>query len=89
MAAYNAGPGCMACICPSTLGVLYLSRIDDALWWEVLEDGETLYVQYNRVDPLTTTQLADLQRAVGDPAIVRICSTSATTMAANCPRSTR
>ena len=72
MAAYNGWAGPYGLHLPADPRVRYLSRIDDALWWEVLDDDETLYVQYNRVDPLPASQVADLQAALGEPGIARI-----------------
>lgn len=44
---------------------LWLSRPTDTLWWQVLPDGETLYVQYNVVeagiDPIVDEILAKVQ----------------------------
>jgi hypothetical protein len=72
MATYNAWAGPYGLHLPADPTVRYLSRIDDALWWDVLDDEETLFVQYNRVDPLQPSDVADLQAAIGDPAIARI-----------------
>ena len=71
MAEYNAWAGPYGLHLPADPDVRYLSRIDDALWWEVLDDAETLYVQYNRIDRLAS-QVADLQAALDDPAITRV-----------------
>lgn len=72
MADYNAWAGPYGLHLPADPGVLYLSRIGDALWWQVLADGETLYVQYNRVDPLPAAQLADLAAALRAPGLTRV-----------------
>jgi len=72
MAEYNAWAGAYGLHLPADPDVRYLARIDDALWWEVLDDGETLYVQYNRVDRLPTTQVAELETALAAPAITRV-----------------
>lgn len=72
MAEYNAWAGAYGLHLPADPDVRYLSRIDDPLWWEVLEDGESLYVQYNRVDRLPSTLLADLGAAMDDPAVARV-----------------
>lgn len=54
---------------------LWLSRPTETLWWQVLPDGETLYVQYNvveaRIDPIVDEILAkvqegDIERVVVD-----------------------
>jgi hypothetical protein len=73
MADYNAWAGPYGLFLPADPKVRYLSRMDEPLWWTRLEDG-TLYVQYNRVDPLDTeaSQLAaaaaasDVTRVVVD-----------------------
>jgi len=72
MAEYNGWAGPYGLHLPADPGVRYLSRIGDALWWEILDDGETLYVQYNRVDAAASSQLDQLQRALDDPAVARI-----------------
>jgi hypothetical protein len=77
MASYNAWAGPYGLHLPADPGVPYLSRIDDALWWtaatdEIHPDLRTLYVQYNRVDPLPATLVADLQAAVADPEVSQI-----------------
>jgi hypothetical protein len=72
MAAYNAWAGPYGLHLPADPKVLYLSRIDDALWWQPLHGGETLYVQYNRVDRLDSTLFADLGAAMRDPAVGRV-----------------
>ena len=72
MAAYNAWAGPYGLHLPANPAVLYLSRIDDALWWQLLPDGETLFVQYNRVDHLPTSQYADLDAAMHAPGVARI-----------------
>jgi len=69
MASYNAWAGPYGLHLPADPDVLYLSRIDDALWWQRLSDGSTLYVQYNRVDPLPASQVADLGTAMRDPTV--------------------
>ncbi|HJP88055.1 MAG TPA: hypothetical protein VJ850_03355 [Candidatus Limnocylindrales bacterium] len=72
MADYNAWAGPYGLHLPADPKVLYLSRIDDALWWQLLEDGETLFVQYNRVDPLPATTIADLKGFLEDPNVSRV-----------------
>jgi hypothetical protein len=72
MADYNAWAGPYGLHLPADPKVLYLSRIDDALWWQPLHGGETLYVQYNRVDRLDSKRFADLGAAMGDPAVGRV-----------------
>lgn len=72
MVRYNAWAGQYGLHLPADPDVPYLSRIGDALWWEVLEDGVTLFVQYNRVDRVGTALLTQLGNAMRDPAIDRI-----------------
>jgi hypothetical protein len=73
MAAYNAWAGAYGLDLPADPNVLYLSRIQDSLWWEPLpDDPATLYVQYNRVDRLPTSLLDSLRAALVAPAIDRI-----------------
>lgn len=72
MAEYNAWAGPYGLHLPDDADVLYLSRIDDALWWQLLDDGETLFVQYNRVDPLPASTFASLAAAMRDPAVSRV-----------------
>jgi Peptidase family S41 len=72
IAEYNAWAGGYGLHLPADPDVTYLSRIGDALWWEVLDDDETLYVQYNRVDRLTATQVTDLTDVLEDASVSRI-----------------
>lgn len=72
MAAYNDWAGPYGLHLPADGNVLYLSRIEDALWWQVLDDGETLFVQYNRVDPLDPKLVADLGAAMRAVSVKRI-----------------
>jgi hypothetical protein len=72
MAAYNEWAGPYGLHLPVDPDVRYLSRIDDALWWELLEDDETLYVQYNRVDRLPGTLVTDLQHVLDDASVARV-----------------
>jgi hypothetical protein len=72
MSEYNAWAGAYGLHLPSDPDVLYLSRIDDALWWEMLPDDETLFVQYNRVDRLPSDVTAGLEATMADPAVARI-----------------
>ena len=50
MADYNAWAGPYGLHIPADPDVPYLSRMDEPLWWSRLDDGATLFVQYNRVD---------------------------------------
>lgn len=68
---YNNWAGPYGLHLPSDPDVRYLSRIDDDLWWERLRDGETLYVQYNRVEP-QASDLDDLRAAAVDPELERV-----------------
>jgi hypothetical protein len=72
MADYNAWAGQYGLHLPADPDVLYLSRIDDALWWQLLDDGETLFVQYNRVDELPTQTYTGLGQAMADAAVTRV-----------------
>jgi len=73
MAAYNAWAGPYGLHLPADPNVLYLSRIDDALWWEPLpDDPSTIFVQYNRVDLIPTATLASLRNALLAPGVDRI-----------------
>jgi hypothetical protein len=72
MAEYNAWAGPYGLHIPADPDVLYLSNIEDDLWWEVLPDTRTLYVQYNRVERLAPSVLEDLGSALKEPAIERV-----------------
>ena len=72
MADYNAWAGPYGLHLPDDPDVLYLSDIDDDLWWQVLPETQTLYVQYNRVERQTAGVLDELGIALGDPTIERV-----------------
>lgn len=72
MADYNAWAGPYGLHLPTDADVLYLSRIDDLLWWQKLPDGETLYVQDNRIDPVPRAQLDELRSALHEPDVARV-----------------
>jgi hypothetical protein len=72
MADYNAWAGPYGLHLPADPDVLYLSRIDDALWWQLLPDARTLYVQYNRVEHLLPGVLGDLSTALRGPDVSRV-----------------
>jgi peptidase S41-like protein len=72
MSAYNAWAGPYGLHLPADPQVLYLSRIDDALWWQRLQDGETLFVQYNRMDRLPPGQINDLRAELRKPDVARV-----------------
>ncbi len=69
---YNNWAGPYGLHLPVDPDVRWLSKIDDDLWWEVLPDGETLYVQYNRVEHITPATLESLRDAVTDPELARV-----------------
>jgi hypothetical protein len=69
---YNNWAGPYGLHLPADPDVRWLSKIDDDLWWEVLPDGRTLYVQYNRVEYLPATRLQELRNAVTDPELERV-----------------
>ena len=71
MAEYNAWAGPYGLHLPGDPDVPYLSRIDDAVWWERLPD-DTLYVQHNRTDPLDAAVLADLRTALHESGVARV-----------------
>ncbi|MEO5703899.1 MAG: hypothetical protein ABIZ52_02570 [Candidatus Limnocylindrales bacterium] len=71
MADYNAWAGPYGLHLPGNPNVPYLSRIDDALWWERLADG-TLFVQNNRTDRLPATVFTDLTAALHAPDVARV-----------------
>ena len=72
MADYNDWAGPYGLHLPADPDVLSLSRIGDVLWWQLLPDAETLYVQYNRTDPLPSGLLAELTAAFADPDVTRV-----------------
>jgi hypothetical protein len=73
MAAYNAWAGAYGLHLPqSSKPVPYLSRIDAALWWQRLDDGATIFVQYNRVDRLPSSMFHDLRRVLTAPAVTKV-----------------
>ena len=72
MADYNAWAGPYGLHLPADPDVPYLSRIDDALWWTRLTDGETLLVQYNRMDRLPASTFDDLRRELRKPDVAHV-----------------
>jgi hypothetical protein len=72
MAEYNDWAGPYGLHLPADPDVLYLSNLDDDLWWQVLPDASTLYVQYNRVEHTPSAELADLRAAMLGPDISRV-----------------
>jgi len=71
MASYNAWAGLYGLSLPADPSVRWLSRLDDALWWETLSDGRTVYLQANRMQPLDAATLAGLRAALTAPGIDR------------------
>ena len=72
MATYNAWAGPYGLHLPVDPEVLYLSRIGDALWSHLLQDRETLFVQYNRMDRLPPGQINDLRSALHKSDVARV-----------------
>jgi hypothetical protein len=71
MAEYNDWAGPYGLHLPGDAGVAYLARMDEALWWEVV-DGATLFVQYNAVASVGATDIAAIRTAAADAAITRV-----------------
>lgn len=74
MADYNAWAGPYGLHLPLPPGhpdVRFLARVNDDLWWEVLPDGATLYVQYNRVEPIDSS-VEELRTALRAPELTRV-----------------
>ena len=69
---YNDWAGPYGLHLPPTPGVLYLSRTLVPLWFRVLPETGTLYVQYNRVEDLSLTRLYRLRRLARRPNIQRL-----------------
>ena len=72
MREYNAWAGRYGLYPPADPGVLYLSRMNDALWWQALDGGSLLYVQYNSVERLPQSLLGDLRTALRAPGIDKV-----------------
>ena len=72
MSDYNDWAGPYGLHLPADPRAQYLSKIDEAIWWAMQRDGETLYVQYNRVDHLSIGTLAGLRDALHKPGVGRI-----------------
>jgi len=72
MADYNAWAGPYGLHIPADPDVLYLSRMDKPLWWSRLDDGTTLFVQYNRVDILDGSFLRELMDEAAAPDVGRV-----------------
>ncbi|MEO8470347.1 MAG: hypothetical protein ABI573_11860 [Chloroflexota bacterium] len=56
---------------PTRADVPYLARSTEPIWWRV-DNGTTLYVQYNRVTRLSATTLGPLKTALATPGITRL-----------------
>ena len=69
---YNAWAGPYGLHLPADPDVLYLSRMDEPLWWSRIDDGATLFVQYNRVDILQGTFLRELMDEAAAPDVARV-----------------
>lgn len=72
MAEYNGWAGPYGLHLPADPDILYLSNLDDDLWWQVLPDATSLYVQYNRVERTPAAELADLRAAMLGPDVTRV-----------------
>jgi len=72
MREYNAWAGAYGLHLPADASVPYLSRIDDALWWQSLDGGATLFVQYNRVDRLPLSTVESLRSALHAPGVINV-----------------
>lgn len=72
MAEYNAWAGPYGLHLPIDPDVMYLSNIDEDLWWRRLAIDRILYVQYNRVDRLPTAEIQQLGDAMRAPDVERI-----------------
>ena len=71
MAEYNDWAGPYGLHLPSDAEVAYLARMDETLWWEVIDD-ETLFVQWNAVSSIGATEIAAIRTTAADPAIARV-----------------
>jgi hypothetical protein len=72
MADYNAWAGPYGLHLPADPDVPYLSRMDEPLWWSRIDDGATLFVQYNRVDILRGAFLRELLDEAAEPDVARV-----------------
>lgn len=72
MADYNAWAGPYGLHLPIDPKVPYLARIGDALWWQPSDDGQTLFVQWNRVEHQDGTPLEQLRVAMHQKGLARI-----------------
>ncbi len=72
MVDYNEWAGPYGLHLPSNPDVLYLSHMDKPLWWTRLDEGTTLYVQYNEVDTLRSSLVDNLAAAASAPDLQRV-----------------
>jgi hypothetical protein len=74
MAEYNDWAGAYGLHLPPKpkTRVLYLERSEEPLWFRFLPGSGTLYVQYNRVEYLSSEEVDALARQVRRPAVKRI-----------------
>jgi hypothetical protein len=72
MATYNDWAGPYGLHLPPRGGTLYLSRSEEPLWFELLQGSSTLFVQYNRVEFLSSDLLERLEAAARRPSVKRI-----------------
>jgi hypothetical protein len=72
MAVYNEWAGSYGLHLPEDPDVLSLSNLDDDLWWELLPDARTLYVQYNRVEDQPPQVIDELGTALRDADVSRV-----------------
>jgi Peptidase family S41 len=72
MTAYNDWAGEYGLHLPPKRKVLYLERSEEPLWFRFLAGSGTLYIQYSRVEFLSSELLDSLQKEVGRPRVKRI-----------------
>jgi hypothetical protein len=72
MTAYNDWAGEYGLHLPPRRGVLYLERSEEPLWYRFLADSGTLYIQYNRVEFLSSELLEAVQKQVHRPRVTQI-----------------
>ncbi|MEO8462558.1 MAG: hypothetical protein ABI555_05055 [Chloroflexota bacterium] len=68
--AYNDWATPYGLFLPIRQGVRYLARSEEPLWFD--RDGSTLVIGYNRVNRLSTADLAPLKEALADPSVRRL-----------------
>lgn len=69
---YNAWAGPYGLHLPSRPGSLALSRTDERIWSTVLDDADTLYVQYNRVELPTLDSIHAVEAGIARPDVQRV-----------------